>query len=231
MKIIAFEVWNYHMWNIENTSEPQKKTYFCEKLCQIYVVLLGNGAKKAYQDENEKMSSVCPNKSYCMILVCCYVVARVLWVSAKKKKKLDWYIGMWNVPKNKKTSKQIPVMLWKLHMEVMCFFFRGNESIKTKKQAVQQQSSMMSLISKHAASCVSCCVQNSCSLILLTLWVTRCFFLRSENVIRCHLDVWTCVSGYCVEEEDQIFRKGGSSQTCVCTQSIFWNPGKCLSIQ
>lgn len=25
-----------------------------------------------------------------------------------------------------------------------------------------------------------------------------------------------CVSGYCVQEEDQIFRNGGSSQACVC---------------
>lgn len=74
-------------------------------------------------------------------------------------------------------------------------------------------------------------VHNLRSLILLNLWVTGCCFLRGENVICCHLNVWMCVSDYCVQEGDQIFRNGGSSQTCVCKPSILWNPGKCCGIQ
>lgn len=40
-----------------------------------------------------------------------------------------------------------------------------------------------------------------------------------------------CASGYCAQEEDQIFRNEGSSQSCVYKPSILWNPGKCCGIQ
>lgn len=67
MKIIAFEVWNDHMWNIEKTSEQQFIFYvksiwfFCEMV-----------PKKHTKMKMRKWVAFA------------HVVARVLWVSAKK---------------------------------------------------------------------------------------------------------------------------------------------------
>lgn len=153
--------------------------------------------------KNEKTSRVCTNKS-CMLLGC--------ERSSPKIIKLN------------KVAHGIPV-----------FFSEGNEDTKTENKLSNNKAAwclkLWNMQRPASPAVFYWNVQNLRSLILLNLWVTGCCFLRGENVICCHLNVWMCVSGYCVQEGDQIFRNGGSSQTCVCKPSILWNPGKCCGIQ